>query len=109
MLVESGLTTTSVPRIANPSPSYGILFLTGGEDPLVHTPIEREAFRTLCEAGLPAEYVECEGAGHGEATLWGIPEILDFVDARLAGETYTPPSSCEPPAATRCAGTPDGA
>lgn len=106
MLRESGLVTTSVPRLGGEPSSYGILFVTGGADPLVNTPIERGSFQTLCEAGIPMTYLECEGARHGETTFWALPEVLAFIDARFAEEAFVAPSSCVPPAATRCEGTP---
>lgn len=102
---ENGLTTTSIPRFAPGASSYGILLTFGSDDPLVHTPIEREAYRALCEDGLPIAMLECEGADHGGGTLWAIPEILDFMDARATGEAFEQPS-CEPPAAVTCRGTP---
>lgn len=108
MLTENGLTTTSVPRIGEDPASYGVLIVTGEDDPLVHTPVEREAFRALCEAGLPATYLECAGADHGGGTSWALPEIVRFIDARFAGEAFTPPASCDPPPAVRCEGTPAG-
>lgn len=108
MLVENGLTTTSVPRFDDDADAYGILVVTGETDPLVHTPIERESFRTMCEGGMPVRYLECEGAGHGEGTAWALPEILRFLEARFAREPFTRPRSCEPPAPTRCEGTPAG-
>jgi hypothetical protein len=107
LFAENGLTTTSIPRLEGDSSSYGLFFITGEADPLVHTPIEREAFRTLCESGIPIQYMECEGANHGQGTSWALSEILDFADARAAGEPFTRPSSCEPRAPTRCSGTPE--
>ncbi len=102
---ESGLTTTTVDRIGDDPPSYGILVVLGEDDPLVHTPIERDAFVTLCDRGMPLEMLECEGAGHGEATFWALPEILDYIDARFAGEAIDPASRCVPRAPSRCRAT----
>lgn len=104
MLKENGLTTTSTPRINSDAASYGILFVTGGEDNLVDTPTEREAYGTLCQAGMPMRYLECDGASHTGATLWALPEILDFLAARVAGEAFT--ADCSVPAPSRCSGTP---
>jgi len=106
VIAENGLTTTSVERTRDDPASYGILLTFGAEDSLVHTPIEREAYRSLCEAGMPMEMVECTGAGHGTGTLWALPEILAFMEARAAGEAWVQPS-CEPPAAVICEGTPE--
>ena len=103
-LRESSLTTTSVPRLAHTAAGYGILWVVGSEDTLIHPPIERAAYDTLCAAGMPLEYLECEGASHTEASVWAIPELLEFLDARRAGEVFAP--QCTRPAAGRCRGTP---
>jgi dienelactone hydrolase len=100
----NGLTSTTVERIAPESDFYGILFVLGENDELVHTPIERESFETLCAQGMKMEYLECAGAEHGETTLLALPEILDFVDARLAGEAFDSPSICEISAPVTCRG-----
>lgn len=102
---ENGLTTTSIDRISDDAPGYGILFVTGEADGLVHTPLERESFRALCEAGVPVTYLECAGGEHGETTFWALPEILDFIDARVAGTPFAG-GSCEPTAPVTCAGMP---
>jgi len=36
--------------------------------------------------------------------VWAIPELLEFLDARRAGEVFAP--QCTRPAAGRCRGTP---
>lgn len=104
IMAENGLTTTSVARINPASPSYGVLFVLGENDTLVHTPIERAAYETLCKQGLPLNFLECAGASHTRATTWALPEILTFTAARLAGESFTPSCAVTPP--TTCAGTP---
>lgn len=103
-LRESGLPSTSVARIGPTSPSYGILYVLGENDPLVHAPLERAAYDTLCAAGMPLAYLECAGANHTEATAWALSEILDFMLARRAGEPFTP--ECTRSAPVTCAGTP---
>ncbi len=109
MVADNGLTTTSVARLGPTDPGYGVLFVTGELDPLVHTPIEREAFRTLCEQGMPVRYLECRGANHGGGTGWALPEILDFLENRRGGEPFERPASCEPPPPVVCRGTPPDA
>jgi pimeloyl-ACP methyl ester carboxylesterase len=104
MVTENGLTTTSVARINEKSASYGVLFVTGEADSLVDTPNERAAYKALCEAGMPLQYLECAGASHTDATSWALPTILKFAEARLAGEAFT--SSCEVSAPVTCEGTP---
>lgn len=107
MVRENGLTSTSVPRIAPTSPSYGILYITGQNDTLVTTSIQRTAFTTLCSQGMRMQYLECAGATHTRATTWALPEILAFARARLAGQPMMG-SVCELAAASRCTNTPSG-
>jgi len=104
MAVDNGLTTTPVKRIQKDPTSYGVLFVTGGKDKLVDTPTERVSYNTLCKAGMPLHYLECKGASHTDTTVWALPEILEFVQARLAGEVFT--SSCDVTPAVTCKGTP---
>lgn len=103
---ENGLTTTSVSRIEPESDSYGVMFVVGENDELVHTPIERDAFVELCDQGMQMEFLECAGANHGETTFFALPEILDFVDARIERTTFDTASACQLAAATTCRGTP---
>jgi len=103
MGVENGLTTTSIARIQQDPASYGILFVTGEADELVDTPTERVAYETLCNAGMPVQYLECAEASHTDATTWALPEIVTFLQARLAGEAFAP--SCEASAPETCQGT----
>jgi hypothetical protein len=53
---------------------------------------------------VPLQYLECAGAGHTDATSWALPEILTFLQARLAGEAFAP--SCQVTAPVTCEGTP---
>lgn len=103
---ENGLTTTSIARQGPSAASYGLLWVLGQNDALVHTPLERQSFETLCAQGMPMQFLECEGAGHVETTLWALPEIMDFVDDRFAGRELEPSRLCQITAATRCRGTP---
>lgn len=104
MGVENGLTTTSISRIQQDPASYGILFVTGEADTLVDTPTERASFEALCNAGTPMQYLECAGASHTEATSWALPELVTFLQARVAGEAFAP--SCQAGAPVTCPGTP---
>ena len=103
MVTENGIPSTSIARIAPTDPSYATLVVLGENDDLVTTPIERSAVEGLCAAGVPIEYLECEGAGHIETTLWSLPEIIDFMRARFRGET--PTDLCTIGAPVRCRGT----
>lgn len=104
LFAENGLTTTSVPRQGPDGAGYGILVVLSENDTLVHTPIERVAYEELCTGGMPMQYLECAGAGHTDSTIWALDEILAFLDARLAGEAFTP--SCAAAAPVTCSGTP---
>lgn len=104
MAAENGLTSTSVERLGPNSDSYGILFVLGEDDELVNPAIERNSFDTLCSRGMPMEYLECAGSKHGETTLLALPEILDFVEARFAGESFDGPGVCERSAPVACRG-----
>jgi dienelactone hydrolase len=104
LAAENGLTTTSVSRIGPNDESYGMLFVLGEKDDLVHTPIERESFETLCERGMPMQFLECKGAGHVETTIYALPEILDFLEARSADEPFQRQESCEATAPVQCRG-----
>jgi len=106
MLSTNGLTTTTIPRLTVGPSSYGVLFVTGGADTLVDTPTERASFASLCQAGMPAQYLECAGAAHTKTTAWALPEILTFLGDRVAGKPFA--SSCDVGAAVTCLGTPDG-
>ncbi len=107
MATENGLTSTRIEREGNDAASYGMLYVLGENDELVNPAIERAAFAKLCEQGMPLEYLECAGAKHTRATSWALPEMIDFVDARFAGEVFDKGQSCEVTAAVRCRGTMD--
>lgn len=104
MAAENGLTTTSIPRLQKDPSTYGILYITGEKDTLVDTPTERTAFGTLCNAGMPMQYLECAGASHTKATTWALPEILAFLGDRLEGKPFA--KQCNAGAPVVCAATP---
>lgn len=106
MFAENGLVTASVARIGEDSESFGILYVTAGDDRLVDTPIERGSFTTLCESGMPLQYLECAGASHTQGTLWALPEILAFLRARENREPFVGAVDCAATEAVRCQGTP---
>lgn len=103
---ESGLVTTTIPRINADSESYGVLFVLGEQDALVHTPLEREAFHTLCSQGMPLSYLECKGAEHVDAVAWSLPETFDFIEARMAGEAFAGSTTCDAELPVECSNTP---
>lgn len=105
ILAEADAVTTSVPRITRDSPSYGILITLGTDDELVDASVARAGAQVFCESGVPTSVVECVGATHAEAAFWSMPEALDFLDARAAGEPFVA-GSCVPPAPGTCRGTP---
>jgi hypothetical protein len=104
MAAENGLTTTTIPRIQKDAASYGVLFVTGAADQLVDTPTERASFQSLCKAGMPMQYLECQGAGHTQTTTWALPEILTFLTDRVGGKAFTP--DCDVTPAVMCQGMP---
>lgn len=106
MLRENALTTTSITRIGPSDPAYAMLFVLGGSDTLVEPTIERTSAATLCEQGVPLQFVECAGAEHIQGTLWALPEIVDFARARFAGELPDPATLCTIGEPVRCRGTP---
>jgi len=109
MAVTNGLTTTDIMRLDDSSSyasNYGLLWVLGEDDQLVNSPIERDSFDTLCGEGMPMEFLECAGASHTAATLWALPEILTFIDARQKGEPLGA-TMCQRSAPVRCEGTPD--
>ena len=101
---ENGLTSTSLARKNEPAEGYGILWVLAEKDDLVDTPTERASFETLCNAGMPMAFLECQGAGHTQGTTWALPEITTFLFDRLDGKPFTPACAVAP--ATRCQGTP---
>ncbi len=105
MLVENGLTTTSVKRVAPAAPGYGVLYVLGESDTLVDPATERGGFDQLCAQGMSMTFLECAGASHTDATLWALPEIVDFVDDRFAGKAVDAASTCTRAAPVRCRGT----
>jgi dienelactone hydrolase len=106
MVVENGLTTTSVKRLAPAYPGYDVLFVLGDSDTLVDPATERPGFDTLCKQGMQMQYLECAGATHTKATAWALPEIVDFVRDRFDGKAPNAATSCVRSAATKCRGTP---
>ncbi len=106
IVAENGLTTTSIPRLPQPNPAYGILAVFGEGDTLVTTPIERDAMAELCRQGMPIVGMECQGASHTQATAWSLPEIMGFIDARFAGTPLDPAATCRPFEPVRCQGSP---
>lgn len=104
MMKESSLIDTSVARITPNSLWYGVLFVLGQADTLVDPAIERASYDKLCAAGMPLNYLECEGASHTEATAWSLSSIVQFLDDRKGHVPFT--KACTRPAAKRCPGTP---
>lgn len=108
IIEENSLTDTSIDRINVDDDSYGILFVVGEVDELVNPAIERESFDTLCTGGMPLVYLECAGADHVEASLYAIPEIVEFAQARFRGDVIKSADMCSRGPAVVCEGTPGG-
>ncbi|OGQ87447.1 MAG: hypothetical protein A2289_26615 [Deltaproteobacteria bacterium RIFOXYA12_FULL_58_15] len=105
IIKENGLTTTSIPRVANDSDSYGILYVLGENDSLAYTPIEQQAFDILCDQGMPLEYLECAGANHGQTTEYAMIELFNFLMDRQAGKPMRA-STCTRAEPVICLSTP---
>jgi hypothetical protein len=107
MADENSLVSTSVNRITDDHDSYSVLFLLGSLDQVVDPAIERESFTSLCNAGMPLQFLECEGASHTQATSWGLGEILEFIDDRFTETPVNVSNLCQTNLApTVCSGTP---
>lgn len=98
---ENSLSTSSIPRLAE----VPKLMVYGELDTLIVPPLQEPDLTQLCADGLSAEVIQCADAPHSEASLWSLPEQLAWLEARLAGEPWTP--SCGMVAPACCAGTPE--
>ncbi|MFH1809561.1 MAG: lipase family protein [Pseudomonadota bacterium] len=107
MLEVNSLLQTPVQHLTPQGDGFGLLFVLGEADALVHTPLERASFDTLCQAGMRLQYLECAGASHTQATGWSYPEILTFIDARLAGQAMDPALLCHRVTPVVCSNTPE--
>jgi len=107
LFAENSLPYTTVARLAPAYPGYGLMYLIGSADELLDTAIQRNAFHTLCSQGVAMSYLECTGASHAPATIWALPEIMDFLRDRFAGTLPLPAQLCPTTlSAVRCRGTP---
>lgn len=103
VLDEQGVTTSSVPRLAN----VPTLMIFGEEDDVVATMAQSDAVAALCDQMDHLEIRTCAGADHAEAAIWTIPEVLDWLRARLDDPGAPTAPSCGLPVPTRCSATPD--
>lgn len=104
VLAENNPATTSIDRIAT-EPS-GFLMVLGTDDKLVASDVERAGFQALCDSGAQIQFLECADADHGKVIMWALPEILDFMDARLAGTPLDDAKICSLAAPQTCSGQP---
>ncbi len=58
------------------------------------------------DLALALQLLECDGASHQQASSWGMGEILNFIDDRLAEVPVSASNLCQPNPATVCSGTP---
>jgi dienelactone hydrolase len=77
-----------------------VLMVLGSQDELVNATVERAAWEKMCQRGMRVELLECEGADHAKGFLGAVDQILDFLDARVAGVPFT--QACQPSAPQRC-------
>ncbi len=102
-LRENSVSTTSVERLQSPP----VLTVFGELDDLVIPAVQRADWDRLCAQGWTLEHLLCRGAGHAEATLYSIPEQLDWLRDRLDGVPL--PTTCAWTEPVCCTGSPDGA
>lgn len=102
MVRENDIGGTSVPRLDTYPDSYGVLFVTGEDDTLVNTAIERTGYDELCAGQMPLQYLECAGANHQEASFFALPESLDFIEDRFDGDNFQ--TTCPAGPAVMCEG-----
>jgi len=76
-------------------------------DDLVIPEVQHADWEQLCEDGWTLDHLECEGAGHAEATLFSIPEQLAWLRDRIADVPLA--GVCEWRAPVCCAGSTDEA
>ena len=97
LLTENSFMYTKAVKRISDTP---FMFVLSQLDDLVNSPIEEAAYDTLCSQGYRMNFMECEGAGHSQGALWSLPEQLDWVEHRLAGEDLA--DQCTRPAAFCC-------
>jgi hypothetical protein len=73
------------------------LVVQGETDDLVYTPVIRDDLPLLCDAGYVIEHFECAGLGHTEAAIQSLPYVIEWAQARLAGEPLADPCVIHPP------------
>lgn len=83
-----------------------VLTVFGELDPLIIPVHQYPAFDALCDAGWTLDFFECGSAPHGESSLWSIPDQLDWLKRRLAGEPLPAGERCQRQPPVRCLGTP---
>ena len=101
---ENSLPLTSV----TPLRMTPTLVIFGEEDDLVYTPPMRDEFVNLCDMGYQLDYMECAAAGHTDAALWSLPNQLEWLNARLAGEPIPESELCVQQEPFCCPGSPEG-
>ncbi|MCP4806022.1 MAG: hypothetical protein GY913_34460 [Proteobacteria bacterium] len=99
---ENSLSATSIPREGD----HPTLFVYGQYDTLIVPPLQEPDHTALCDAGLETDTLQCQDAGHADATLWSLPEQFRWMRERLSGEPWTPECVFAEPAC--CEGTPEG-
>ena len=87
ILQRASLRTSELPlTVSTPT-----LVVQGEDDDLVYTPVVRDDLPKLCDQGYIIEHYECAGLGHTDAATSSIPHVIDWVNARIAGEELTDP------------------
>ncbi len=87
ILQRASLRTSVIPlEVHTPT-----LVVQGEADDLVYTPVVRDDLPKLCDQGYVIEHYECAGLGHTDAATTSIPHVIEWVEARIAGEPLADP------------------
>ena len=92
ILQRASLRTSEIPLMV----STPTLVVQGEADDLVYTPVVRADLPKLCDQGYIIEHYECAGLGHTDAATTSIPHVIEWVNARIAGEPLTDPCVIHP-------------
>jgi hypothetical protein len=98
MIESATLPGSVIPRDSN-SPT---LFVVGELDTLAFAGTERESARKLCDEGQDIEFIECAGTTHVETATASLFYQWQWIQRRLAKDTWIDGGSCEIKAPVDC-------
>lgn len=82
-----------------------MLYVTGDKDTTVIPAANDPVVAKWCAQGVPIQYMQCAGADHVATITNSIDDVLNFFDARQAGQPL-PTDLCTPKPAAKCASAP---